>query len=97
MQQTDIHLPTFELEKWIDDYSKALLDRAYYLLSNKEDAKIRLSIHLSLCKLCQAYHSKAIFLDSILKKRHKNETCSCQFEKEEVERFKEKVKEKITG
>ncbi len=28
-----------ELEKWIDDYSKALLDRAYYLLSNKEDAK----------------------------------------------------------
>ncbi|MBS1320577.1 MAG: sigma-70 family RNA polymerase sigma factor [Parabacteroides sp.] len=39
MQQTDTPLSTFELEKWIDDYSKALLDRAYYLLSDKEDAK----------------------------------------------------------
>ena len=39
MQQTDTPRPAFELEKWIDDYSKALLDRAYYLLSDKEDAK----------------------------------------------------------
>ncbi|MCC8170945.1 MAG: sigma-70 family RNA polymerase sigma factor [Parabacteroides sp.] len=39
MQQTGISLSAFELEKWIDDYSKTLLDRAYYLLSDKEDAK----------------------------------------------------------
>lgn len=57
--------------------------------------KMRLSIHLSLCKLCQAYNTKAIFLDSVLKKRHKKEICSCRFEKEEIEQFKEEVKEKI--
>lgn len=39
MLQTEISTSAFELEKWIDDYSKTLLDRAYYLLSDKEDAK----------------------------------------------------------
>ena len=56
MQQTDISLSTFELEKWIDDYSKALLDRAYYLLSDKEDAKdVVQEVFLS------AYKSKGSF------------------------------------
>ena len=56
MQQTDTPLSTFELEKWIDDYSKALLDRAYYLLSDKEDAKdVVQEVFLS------AYKSKGSF------------------------------------
>lgn len=56
MQQTDTLLSTFELEKWIDDYSKALLDRAYYLLSDKEDAKdVVQEVFLS------AYKSKGSF------------------------------------
>ena len=39
MQQNEISTSVFELESWIDDYSQVLLERAYYMLSDKEDAK----------------------------------------------------------
>lgn len=39
MQENHSTRSSSDLEKWIDEYSRALLDRAYYLLSDKEDAK----------------------------------------------------------
>ena len=57
--------------------------------------RTRLAIHLSLCKLCQAYNEKAIFLDNLLKQRNKKDSCNCQFKENEVEQFKEDMKEKI--
>ncbi|MCD8182802.1 MAG: hypothetical protein LUE99_06610 [Bacteroides sp.] len=57
--------------------------------------RARLAIHLSLCKLCRVYNIKTLFLDRLMKKGAKKEGCSCRFEKDEVERFKLDVKEKI--
>lgn len=57
--------------------------------------RMRLAIHLSLCQLCRAYNTKAIFLDRLMRKGAKKGICNCQFEKDEVERFKVDVKEKI--
>lgn len=59
--------------------------------------KMRLAVHLFLCKLCSAYNMKAVFLDRLMKKTTEKKICNCQFEKEEVERFKEDIKEKING
>lgn len=93
MLQTDIHLPTFELEKWIDDYSKALLDRAYYLLSDKEDAKdVVQEVFLSAYKSRGSFQGKSsplTWLTSILhhkiadiyKKRYKGDTLSFSFDR----------------
>lgn len=70
MQQTDTPRPAFELEKWIDDYSKALLDRAYYLLSDKEDAKdVVQEVFLSAYKGRESFQGKSsplTWLTSIL-------------------------------
>lgn len=70
MRQTEISIPAFELEKWIDDYSQLLLDRAYYLLSDKEDAKdvvqeVFLSAHKSRGSF-QGKSSPLTWLTSIL-------------------------------
>jgi hypothetical protein len=59
--------------------------------------RMRLAIHLSLCKLCRAYNTKAVFLDSLMKEGIKREACNCQFEENEVELFKADIKEKING
>lgn len=57
--------------------------------------RMRLAIHLSLCKLCRAYNIKAVFLNRLMKKGIKKEICNCQFEKEEVEQFQMDIKRKI--
>jgi len=57
--------------------------------------RIRLTIHFSVCKLCRAYNTKAIFVDGWLKQRNTKESCNCCFEEKEVEQFKENVKEKM--
>jgi hypothetical protein len=57
--------------------------------------RMRLAIHFSVCKLCQVYNKKAIFIDGWLKQRHTNGSCNCRFEEEEIKQFKEDVKEKI--
>ncbi|WP_418696408.1 hypothetical protein [Bacteroides sp.] len=59
--------------------------------------RMRLAIHLWLCKLCRAYDAKAVFLDRVMKKGTKKKTCNCQFEEDEVEQFKVGIKEKING
>ena len=59
--------------------------------------RMRLAIHLAICKLCRAYNIKAIFLDWLMKKSTKKKTCHCQFEESEIEQFKIEIKEKING
>ena len=59
--------------------------------------RIRLAIHLSLCKLCRAYDAKAVFLDRLMKKGAGEKICNCRFKEDEVDRFKTDLKEKITG
>ncbi|MCM0239365.1 hypothetical protein J8L13_18460 [Bacteroides fragilis] len=57
--------------------------------------RMRLAIHFSVCKLCQAYNKKAIFIDGWLKQRYAKGSCNCRFEEKEIKQFKEDVKEKI--
>lgn len=60
MRQTEISVSAFELEKWIDDYSKNLLDRACYLLSDKEDAKdVVQEVFLSAYKNKDSFQGKS--------------------------------------
>lgn len=92
MKQTEIPLSSFELEKWIDDYSGILLERAYYLLSNKEDAKdVVQEVFLSACKGKASFRGKSsplTWLTSILhhkiadiyKKRYSEGGTSLDFE-----------------
>ena len=92
MPQNDISVPVFELEKWIDDYSQKLLDRAYYLLSDKEDAKdVVQEVFLSAYKSKDSFQGKSLpltWLTSILhhkiadiyKKRYKGNSQPFSFE-----------------
>ena len=70
MRQTEISISAFELERWIDDYSQKLLDRAYYLLSDKEDAKdVVQEVFLSAYKSRDSFQGKSsplTWLTSIL-------------------------------
>lgn len=70
MRQTEITMSAFELVKWIDDYSEKLLDRAYYLLSDKEDAKdVVQEVFLSAYKSRESFQGKSsplTWLTSIL-------------------------------
>lgn len=70
MRQTEISISAFELEKWVDDYSKNLLDRAYYLLSDKEDARdVVQEVFLSAYKSKDSFQGKSsplTWLTSIL-------------------------------
>lgn len=59
--------------------------------------RIRLAVHLAICKLCRAYNIKAIFLDRLIKMKTRKDACSCRFEKSEIEQFKMNIKEKING
>ena len=75
--------------------------QATYLIEKRIHAplsvteRMRLAIHLSLCRLCRAYNTKAVFLDRLMKRGRKKEVCNCRFGKEEVEQFKMDIKEKI--
>lgn len=92
MRQNSISTSAFELEKWIDDYSKTLLDRAYYLLSDKEDAKdVVQEVFLSAYKSRESFQGKSTpltWLTSILqhkiadiyKKRYNGNSQSLSFE-----------------
>lgn len=92
MQQKDTLLSPFEWEKWIDDYSQTLLDHAYYLLSDKEDAKdVVQEVFLSAYKNKASFQGKSTpltWLTSILhhkiadiyKRRYKEEAISLNFE-----------------
>ncbi|MCD8094342.1 MAG: sigma-70 family RNA polymerase sigma factor [Bacteroides sp.] len=70
MRQTEISISAFELEKWVDDYSKNLLDRAYYLLSDKEDTRdVVQEVFLSAYKSKDSFQGKSsplTWLTSIL-------------------------------
>lgn len=67
--------------------------RLYVPLSPLE--KWQLKIHLHLCKYCAAYSGKAVFLDKAMKQETEKEQCNCRFHSEEVEKFREDVKEEI--
>lgn len=70
MRQTETTISAFELEKWIDGYSEKLLDRARYLLSDKEDAKdVVQEVFLSAYKSRESFQGKSsplTWLTSIL-------------------------------
>lgn len=70
MRQTEISTSAFELEKWIEDCSEKLLDRACYLLSDKEDAKdVVQEVFLSAYKSKDSFQGKSsplTWLTSIL-------------------------------
>lgn len=70
MRQTETTISAFELEKWIDGYSEKLLDRACYLLSDKEDAKdVVQEVFLSAYKSRESFQGKSsplTWLTSIL-------------------------------
>lgn len=55
--------------------------------------RLQLKLHLALCELCAAYDKKAFFLNEIMKKEIRKEEHHYQFNPDEVEKFKEKVKE----
>ena len=92
MRQKEITVSAFELEKWIDDYSEKLLDRACYLLSDKEDAKdVVQEVFLSAYKSKDSFQGKSsplTWLTSILhhkiadiyKKRYNGNPQPCSFE-----------------
>jgi len=56
--------------------------------------KLQLRVHLALCELCAAYNKKAYFLNEVMKKVIRKKEHRYQFYSDEVERFKEKIKEK---
>lgn len=70
MRQTETSISAFKLEEWIDDYSQNLLDRACYLLSDKEDAKdVVQEVFLSAYKSKDSFQGKSsplTWLTSIL-------------------------------
>lgn len=92
MRQSETSMAAFELGKWVDDYSRILLDRAYYLLSDKEDAKdIVQEVFLSAFKSRDSFQGKSsplTWLMSILhhkvadiyKKRYNGSTSSFSFD-----------------
>ncbi|MEL5892956.1 sigma-70 family RNA polymerase sigma factor [Bacteroides sp. GD17] len=92
MRQSENSMAAFELGKWVDDYSRILLDRAYYLLSDKEDAKdIVQEVFLSAFKSRDSFQGKSsplTWLMSILhhkvadiyKKRYNGSTSSFSFD-----------------
>lgn len=102
MQQNEISTSAFELERWVDDYSQILLDRAYYMLSDKEDAKdVVQEVFFSAYKSRDSFQGKSsplTWLTSILHHKVAGEKiCNCRFKEDEVEQFKVDLKEKITG
>lgn len=92
MRQTANETLAFDLEKWIDDYYKKLLDKAYYLLSDKEDAKdVVQEVFLSAYKSQSSFEGKSsplTWLTGILqnkvadiyKKRYNTPAQSASFE-----------------
>lgn len=56
--------------------------------------KWKLSLHLKICKWCRAYKEKLEILDDILKRKLSQEE-KVQINDSEIQRFKEKVVEKI--
>ncbi|WEK69965.1 MAG: hypothetical protein P0Y62_00160 [Candidatus Chryseobacterium colombiense] len=56
--------------------------------------KWKLSLHLKICKWCRAYKQKLEILDDILKRKLSQEE-KVQINDSEIQRFKEKVVEKI--
>lgn len=57
--------------------------------------KLQLRVHLSLCKYCTAYKSKAIFLDKLLTDEITLKQNKDQFSEQEVDHLKEKFKSAI--
>jgi RNA polymerase sigma-70 factor (ECF subfamily) len=83
-----IKVTTKQVEEWIDKYSPFLLNRAYFLLSNKEDAEdVVQEVFLSVCQSNSGYSGKSsvkTWLTAILhhkvadfyKKKYKSQSVS---------------------
>lgn len=92
MQENHSTRSSSDLEKWIDEYSRALLDRAYYLLSDKEDAKdVVQEVFLAAFKNGSSFEGKSSPLTwlmgilhhkimDIYKKYYKEDAISLHFE-----------------
>ncbi|MCP3895327.1 MAG: sigma-70 family RNA polymerase sigma factor [Bacteroides sp.] len=92
MQQPNTFLSAIELEQWIDEHSKTLLDRASYLLSNKEDAKdVVQEVFFAAYKSGASFQRKSSVLtwltgilyhkvSDVYNKRHGANACSISFD-----------------
>lgn len=58
--------------------------------------RVRLRMHLSVCKACAAYTQKVEYLDRLMAKRYMEAKNNNKFEESEIENFKEDLKKKIT-
>ena len=58
--------------------------------------KVRLHLHLQVCRLCSIYEKKVHFLDKSLERQIENKESNI-FESSEIESFKKKVQKKITN
>ncbi len=58
--------------------------------------KVRLHIHLLVCKWCSSYARKVEQIDHLLTKKYMEEEKKASFEEDEIQRFKDVVKKKIT-
>lgn len=58
--------------------------------------KVRLNLHLQVCRLCNIYEKKVHFLDKSLERQIENKESNI-FESSEIESFKQKVQKKITN
>lgn len=58
--------------------------------------KVRLNLHLQVCRLCSIYEKKVRFLDKSLERQIENKESNI-FESSEIESFKKKVQKKITN
>lgn len=58
--------------------------------------KVRLNLHLQVCRLCSIYEKKVHFLDKSLERQIENKESNI-FESSEIESFKQKVQKKITN
>ncbi|GET46337.1 hypothetical protein [Capnocytophaga felis] len=56
--------------------------------------KMRLFLHLRLCRLCEMYHKKVTFLDKSLQNTEISEK-KVTFDNSEIQLFKDKMKEKL--
>jgi hypothetical protein len=78
-------------------------EKATFLIEKELDnrlsftERIQLKIHLSICKLCHAYHHKVKFMDKVMRNLVDKESETCYFSEQEIEEQKKKLNEKIHG
>jgi predicted anti-sigma-YlaC factor YlaD len=76
-------------------------EKATFLIEKELDDKLsfierlQLKVHLSICKLCHAYHQKVRFMDKAMRKLADKENNTNYFSEEEIEVQKKKLNDKI--